>query len=271
MRTIVVDSDPAALKRFQRLSGAIPDICLVGQFEYVLNALIYAQSNPVDLVFLDPAVSTKDEWILFVKQLRKIRGDILVVFVSESAEYMKDFNKIGGDYYLIKPYSMETLKIAMERIRLIGHRLFRRLYIRAFDNFIVMKNGKPLPLDGKAKEILALLVSLRGKEMSNRDIYSTLWKGREYSNEKMTVLYNAIGRLKKVLRENDCEELLISTTRGQMINTEMFDCDYYEWQDNGRSYTKSEFLPEYAWSKGVFDAGCPRSLSAGKLNYVEQT
>lgn len=271
MRTIVVDSDSAALRRFERLSGAVPDIQVVGQFEYVLNALIYAQSNPVDLVFFDPAMTPKDEWIVFVKQLRKIREDVLVVLVSESAEYMKDFNKIGGDYYIIKPYSLETLEIAMERIRLIGHRLFRRLYIRAFDNFIVMKNGKPLPLDGKAKEILALLVSLRGKEVSNREIYSTLWEGREYSNEKMSVFYNALSRLRKVLRENGCEDLLISTTRGQIINTELFDCDYYRWQDDGRSYTKSELLPEYAWSKDIFETDHPQNLSLGKLNYVEQT
>ena len=270
MRTIVVDSDFEALKRFERLSAGIPEIQIVGQFECALDALIYAQSKPVELVFFDPAMSTKEDWIIFVKQLRKIRADILVVFVSECVEYIKDFNRIGGDYYLTKPYSRGMLETAMERIRLIAHRLCKRLYIRTFGNFIVTKDGNPLPLDGKAKEILALLVTCRGKEMSNREIYNTLWEGREYSNDKMSVFYNALGRLRKALREQGCERLLISAARGQMINTELFDCDYYEWQDKGRNYVKGEFLPEYAWSKNIFEADYPQSLSAGKLNYVEQ-
>ena len=58
-----------------------------------------------------------------------------------------------------------------------------------------------------------------------------MWEDREYSNEKMKVYYNAIARLKHILADEGISDLLYSTTRGQMLNTAICDCDYYEWQD----------------------------------------
>ena len=148
----------------------------------------------------------------------------------------------------------KTLEMAMERIRLISRRQHKELYIQTFGRFLVMRDGVPLPLTGKAKEILALVVTRRGKEISNEEIYSTLWEGREYSNANMSVLYNALHRLKKALKEANCENLLISTTRGQMINTTVFDCDYYAWQDKNmgaRDKFEGEFLSEYSWGEYI--------------------
>ena len=42
-----------------------------------------------------------------------------------------------------------------------------------------LKNGVPIPLRGKAKEILALVASRCGKEISNEEIYSIIWEERE--------------------------------------------------------------------------------------------
>lgn len=253
MRTIIVDDEQLMLKRFVRLSGGIPDINIVGKFQSAQEALDFAEQTPIDLAFLDiamPGMSGMD----LAKKLRALRGDILIVFVTAYDEYLWDFNQIGGDYYIIKPYSKKTLEMAMERIRLISRRQHKELYIQTFGRFLVMRDGVPLPLTGKAKEILALVVTRRGKEISNEEIYSTLWEGREYSNANMSVLYNALHRLKKALKEANCEKLLISTTRGQMINTAVFDCDYYAWQDKNmgaRDKFEGEFLSEYSWGEYI--------------------
>lgn len=37
-----------------------------------------------------------------------------------------------------------------------------------------------------------------------------------------------------------------------MVNTQMFDCDYYAWMDNNakkRDRFEGEFLTEYSWSE----------------------
>ena len=253
MRTIIVDDSPVMREFFARVSSDIPDINLVGEFDRAGNAVRYALENPVDLAFLDiemPGVNG----IELALRLRSIRKDMLIVFLTAHEEYLWQFNRIGGDYYLLKPYTRETLEIAMEKIRLMARRQEKRLYIQTFGRFVVMDGDRPVPLTGKAKEILALVVTRRGKEISNEEIYSTIWEGREYSNEHMSVYYNALGRLRKALKKEGLEDLLITTPRGQMINTNMFDCDYYAWQDrNMRSRDKfeGEFMSEYSWGEYI--------------------
>ena len=41
----------------------------------------------------------------------------------------------------------------------------------------------------------------RGREISNEEIYSTIWESREYSNVHMKVYYNALKRQKDSLEK----------------------------------------------------------------------
>lgn len=255
MRTIIVDNDQAELRRFSQLSQGVRDIQIVGQFESDLEALMYVRENPVELAFLNISVSSAGG-ITLAKELRKIREGMLIVFASESGKWINDANKIGGDYYLIKPYSRGALEMAKDRVRLIAQRLKRTLTIQTFGEFTVLKEGKPISLAGKAKEILALLVSRRRQEISNRELYAILWPGREYRNHNMSVLYNALNRLRNSLRKEDAENLLITTAHGHMINTELFDCDYYMWEDAApgeREEFEATFLSQYMWARNVLE------------------
>lgn len=253
MRAIIVDDEPLMLKRFARLSEGIPDLHVVGQFESAQDAIQYAENNPVELAFLDVAMPVING-IELAKRLRAIRSDVLIVFVSAYDEYIWDFNQIGGDYYVLKPYGRETLEMVMERIRLIAHRQRKELYIQTFGRFVVLRDGKPVPITGKAKEILALVVTRRGREISNEEIFSTIWEGRSYSNANMSVLYNALHRLRQTLQTQGLDGLLISATHGQMVNTAMFDCDYYAWKDKNveqRDRFEGEFMSEYSWGEYI--------------------
>ncbi len=253
MRAIIVDDEPIMIKRFVRLSEDIPDIQIVGRFETAADALKYAKSNVIDVAFLDVEMPRKNG-IEIAKELRAIRPDVIIVFITAYDNYILDFNRIGGDYYIIKPYNRETLEMMMERIRLIARRQQKRVYIQTFGRFLVLKDGHPVQLTGKAKEILALVVTRRGREISNEEIFSTVWEGREYSNASMGVFYNALRRLRQTLESEDIGDLLLSAPRGQVINTALFDCDYYAWQDgnmNARDKFEGEFLTEYSWGEYI--------------------
>lgn len=251
MKAIVVDDERLMLRKFERLSAGIPDLNLTGSFESAEEALAYAAEHPVELAFLDVSMPIMNG-IELAGKLREIRPDILIVFVSAYDNYIWDSNRIGGDYYIVKPYLTETLEMVMERIRLIACRQRKALYIQTFGRFLVLRNGKPVPLTGKAKEILALVVTRRGKEISNEEIFTTLWEGRTYSNANMSVYYNALRRLKDTLKDQGLSDLLISALHGQMVNTSLFDCDYYAWQDGDlreRDRFEGEFLSEYSWGE----------------------
>ena len=253
MRAIIVDDEPLMLKRFVRLSADIADLNIIGQFESARKALDFAAEHQFETAFLDVAMPIING-IELAKELRKIRPDIIIVFVSAYDDYLWDFNQIDGDYYIIKPYNKETLERTMKRLRLLVQRQQKDLFIQTFGRFLVLRNGKPVPLSGKPKEILALIVTRRGKEISNEEIYSTIWEDRPYGNVEMTVYYNAIRKLKQVLKEENLEGLLISTQRGQLVNTALFDCDYYAWQDKNmgeRDRFEGEFMSEYSWGEYI--------------------
>jgi two-component SAPR family response regulator len=253
MKAIIVDDEYLMIRKFVRLSEGIEDLLIVGSFENASGAIRFALENSFEAAFIDIAMPGTNG-IELAKELRKINKDVIIVFISAYDDYLWDFNKIGGDYYILKPYDKETLEMAMERLRLLLKRQEKEYYIQTFGRFLVMKNGRPLPLTGKAKEILAFLVTKRGREAGNEEIYSTLWENRPYSNVNMTVYYNALRRLKSILKNEDAENLLISTRRGQMLNTAVADCDYYSWMDDhmktGLDF-KGEFLTEYSWGETI--------------------
>lgn len=251
MRIMIVDDEPLMLRRFVRLCEGIPALTVAGQFESAKEALCFAEENDVEAAFLDVAMPGMSG-VELANALRAIKPDIVIVFVSAYEDYLWDFNRIGGDYYLLKPYDREMLAATVERARLIAQRQRKKLFVRTFGRFMVLRDGQPLDLTGKAKEILALVIAKRGREISNESIYCTLWEGRPLGNDMMSVYYNALGRLKKQLRENGAEELLISTRRGQMADTSMIDCDYYDWLDGKRdpgNRFEGEFLSEYSWGE----------------------
>lgn len=253
MRAIVIDDEPIMIRSFMRLSREISDLHVMATFESAEDAVEYAETESFEIAFLDIELPGMNgiECARLLKQ--KIPG-ILIVFVSAYDDYLRESNRIGGDDYLLKPYTAETIEKTMEKMRLLVQRQKKSIYVQMFGRFTVMKDGVPIPLRGKAKEILALILVKRGKEISNEEIYSTLWEARGYSNVQMKVYYNALKRLKDSLEKYGIRDIIFSTARGQMANTEVFDCDYYSWQDgceDAKEQFEGEFLTEYSWGEYI--------------------
>lgn len=253
MRTIVVDDEPIMLKSFSRLSEGLDCLSLSGLFTSPLEALEFAGRNDVELAVLDISMPGMTGLEL-ARRLRAIHPQILIVFITAYDEYIRESNEIGADYYIVKPYRREVIAQMAERMQLLSRRQRKEVFIQTFGRFLVLKNGKPVPLSGKAKEILALVVTRRGREISNAEIYGTIWEDRPYGNVEMKVYYNALKRLKDALAEAGLDGLLISTSRGQTVNTELFDCDYYAWMDGNagdRDRFTGEFMLEYSWGECI--------------------
>ena len=253
MKTIVVDDEAIMLRSFTRLSQGIADLNIVGKFEYPEEALAFVRGNAVELAILDIAMPGMTGLEL-ARELRKLRPDILIVFITAYDDYIRESNQLGADYYIVKPYKREILEDMAARMKLLLRRQQKEIYVQTFGRFLVTREGRPVHLTGKAKEILALIVTRRGREISNEEIYSTIWEDRPYGNVEMKVYYNALKRLKDALAAEGLEGLLISTSRGQTVNTDLFDCDYYAWQDQNtseRDRFNGEFMSEYSWGEYI--------------------
>lgn len=251
MRTVIVEDEPIMIRSFLRLSKGIQDLEIVESFEMAEDAIEYVDSHSVELVFLDielPRISG----IECTRILRQNHPGILIVFLSAYDCYLREANVLGADDYLLKPYTTEIIEQTMEKMRLLVRRQRKDIYVQMFGMFTVTKGGVPVPLSGKGKEILALILAKRGKEISNEEIYSTIWEFREYSNVQMKVYYNALKRLRDILAKYGMSNMIYSTARGQMANTDIFDCDYYSWLDGNRGGKErfyGEFLSEYSWGE----------------------
>lgn len=253
MRAIILDDEALMLEAFVRLSKKIEDLNIIGEFEDSEDAINFAKTNSFEIAFLDIEVPGING-IECAKILREKMPNLLIVFISAYDNYLREFNLMGGDDYLLKPYKEETLEIMMKKMRFLVKRQRKNIYVQMFGRFNILKEGVPVPLRGKAKEILALIMTRRGKEISNEEIYNTIWEAREYSNINMKVYYNAIKRLKDNLKKYDLENIIYSTARGQMANVDMFDCDYYSWLDNNHDIHdqfSGEFLSEYSWGEYI--------------------
>ena len=212
-------------------------------FENVDESLRHLSKELMDIVFVDINIPRREKQKLAI-QLYEINPNAVSLNINEKRD----------EVVLVKPVSKDQLEETLTILIPTGQTEKKSIYIRTFGRFVVFKDGKPCVLRGKAKEILALLVSRRGKEVSNEEIYTTIWENRPYSNRNMIVYYNALRRLKNSLKSQELEELLISAHNGQMVDTKMFDCDYYEWLEGKSSYEtgfEEEFLSEYSWGEYI--------------------
>ena len=118
MRAIIVDDEPLMVRSFMRLSEGIQDFKVLGQFNCGEDTLEFVKEHDVDIVFLD-IVMPGIGGIECARQLKELRPDLIIVFISAFDEYVRESNKIGGDYYIVKPYKREVLEQTIERMRLL--------------------------------------------------------------------------------------------------------------------------------------------------------
>ena len=103
------------------------------------------------------------------------------------------------------------------------------IFIQTFCGFDVFIANQAVYFSSKkSKELLALLVSKRGCSVPLSEIAYTLYSDTPERTAKNNI--RVIGyRLRQILREYGCEELLIHRPGVYSVNTGLFTCDYYEF------------------------------------------
>lgn len=200
-----------------------------------------AEANPLPQA--DVAVISRSISDAVIRQLLKHLNNM-----TDLPVLVVDF--VSGDAWLFRHFKDTSVSELCARMEAFDNAKTKEIYVQTFGRFVVFCNGSPCVLRGKAKEILAIVISRRGREISNEEIFSTIWKSRPYSNRNMIVYYNALRRLKKALRDQGIQEMLISTSHGQIANTAVFDCDFYDWmagKNGGDTRFEEEFMADYSW------------------------
>ncbi len=115
LRALLVDDEPLARARLQRMLGARGDVQVVGEAGSVAEAAPLVDQLAPDIVFLDVQMPGEDGFAL----LSRIRHRPAVVFVTAFDHYAVRAFEANAVDYLMKPFRPERLAAAVERARIV--------------------------------------------------------------------------------------------------------------------------------------------------------
>ena len=113
IRCMAIDDEPLALQQIVAYIGKVPYLELAAQCQSALEAHQCLQHDTVDVIFCDinmPDLNGMD----FIKALV---APPLVVFTTAYAEYAVEGFKVNAVDYLLKPFGLQDLMRAANRIR----------------------------------------------------------------------------------------------------------------------------------------------------------
>lgn len=112
---LLVDDEPLARKRMQRLLRSAGDIAVVGEAGGGEEALRLVADRHPQVVFLDVQMPRVDGF----EVVRRIAPESrpLIVFVTAYEQYALDAFRAAAVQYLLKPVEREPLRLALARVR----------------------------------------------------------------------------------------------------------------------------------------------------------
>lgn len=113
IRAIALDDEILALKIIENYAGKIENLSLEKVFNKQSDAQRHLNKFPVDLIFLDIEMPAKNG-LDFYKNLSQ---DTKVIFTTAFSEYAVDAFNVNAVDYLLKPFSFERFKAAVEKIK----------------------------------------------------------------------------------------------------------------------------------------------------------
>jgi two-component system, LytTR family, response regulator len=111
IKCIVVDDEPMARDVIRRYIQKIPTLKLLGEFGNAIDATVFLQEGPVDMIFLDirmPQLSGTE----FVRSLRHVPK---VIFTTAHKEYAHEGFELDVTDYLLKPIRFDRFLRAVNK------------------------------------------------------------------------------------------------------------------------------------------------------------
>jgi two-component system LytT family response regulator len=138
LRILIVDDEAPARRRVRRLLSAEPDAVIVGECADGQSALAVIAKERPDLVFLDVQMPQRDGFAV----VREMRSGFLpeILFVTAHDRYALRAFDVHAVDYLLKPFSADRFKTALQRAR---ERIDRRSVDRPLANLAARLRPRP--------------------------------------------------------------------------------------------------------------------------------
>lgn len=252
IKTILVDDELCSMRQFEREMDE-RDIDLVGTFDQSPDALLYAQTHPVDCALLDVKMPDIDG-ITLGRKLREIHKNIIIIYVSAYEKYLHDaMFCVKADYFILKPYCAEEVADVLDRAQYLSGRLGKRVIVRTFGDFDVFIDGKFVEFTNqKAKELFALCIDKEGGEVTMKKAIDLLWEDRSY-DERVKCLYRkSVIYLRSLFQKYQIDNVFVSARGSCHVNRQEVKCDFYDvidGKDIKDTLFDGRYMTNYSWGE----------------------
>lgn len=260
MNILAVDDERiglAALMSSIKGTGMACDVC---GFRNAKEAFEKAQTQKFDVAILDIQLKGSTTGVELAEMLMEKQPGINIIFATGYDEYQQKAFKMHASGYILKPVTVEKVRDELENLRYpvnsdkTAADKPKELEIRAFGNFEVFFDGKPLKFKyEKTRELLAYLVDKNGAFCSNGEIAVALWEDENHESY--------LRGMKKDLHDSlvaiGCEDIIL-VQRGRLaIVPSKVQCDYYKYlagDSETINHYRGEYMNRYSWAE-VTNAG----------------
>lgn len=114
IKAIALDDEILALKIIENYAGKIGNLSLEKTFNIQSEAQKHLNKYPVDLIFLDIEMPSRNGMDFY----KSISQNTKVIFTTAYSEYAVDAFSINAIDYLLKPFSFDRFKAAVDKVKM---------------------------------------------------------------------------------------------------------------------------------------------------------
>lgn len=248
MIAIAVDDEVLMLRALVRAISVSPDITGVFKFSDCEKALDFVKENPVNIAFLDINMRGMGGLALAEKIIAQ-RPHCKIVFCTGYEEYAIPAFKLHASGYLMKPISAEDVQGEIDNIKGVRKKE-KLLTVKCFGNFEVYAKEETLQFKrSKTKELFAFLVDRNGAGMTAKQICAVLFAEDSDDSKNAAYIRQLVLDLKNTLKLVGAEGVLCHETPYYRIDTNLLNCDYFNYLETGKPEFHSEYMTQYSWAE----------------------
>lgn len=203
-RILVIDDEPQ-IRRFLRIGLAAQryDVMEAGSGAEGLSSAVLGKP---DLVVLDLGLPDMDGQEVLQRLRESFDGPVVILSVRHQERDKVQALDAGANDYVVKPFSIQEL---LARIRVLlrsrsseadGVTGFDDGHLQVcFDDHRVLLDGEPVRLSRKEFSLLRMLVTARGRIVTQRQILSALWGDSHLDDTHYLRVF--IGKLRNKLKD----------------------------------------------------------------------
>lgn len=250
MKILAVDDEKIALEGLENsIKKAVPQ-AEIYSFRKPEEALKFCTERPCDIAFLDIEMRGING-IDLARDIQQLYPKTNIIFITGYMNYTIDAFEIHASGYVNKPVTAEKIRTEMQNLRYKISE--KKLEVQCFGNFDVFHNGQPLKFSrSKTKELFAYLVDRRGASANTNQLCAVLWDEKEDSPSVKSMFRMLVQDLKRTLSKINAEDVLIARHNSFSVNTELIDCDYYQYLSSDTNIDKrynGEYMLQYSWAE----------------------